>query len=103
MAFRTHTHDREVREVRDVDAPVVSDERSAVVEHRTHEMPPWSPAQIIGLIIGIGMTILGIAALAQLGFDTEDIYQPHDMVWGLPHSPLLAVCEIGFGALMIFA
>ena len=101
MAFRTHTHDREVRDVRDVDTPVVTDERSAVVEERAHEMPPWSPAQIIGLIIGIGMTVLGIAAIAQVGFDTADIYQPQELVWGLPHSPLLAVCEIGFG-LVIF-
>jgi hypothetical protein len=49
------------------------------------------------------MTVLGIAAIAQVGFDTADIYQPQDLVWGLPHSPLLAVCEIGFGALMIVA
>jgi hypothetical protein len=109
MAFRTHTR-QDVREVsgaateaRGTDTPVVVDERSAVVERRTHEYPAWSPAQIIGLIIGIGMTVLGIAAVAQTGFDTADIYQPHDMVWGLPHSPLLAVCEIGFGALMIVA
>lgn len=105
MAFRTHTPDGEVRDgaVRDVDAPVVSDERSAVVERRTHEYPPWSPAQIIGLVLGIGMTVLGIAAVTRTGFDSADIYQPHLEVWGMPHSPLLGVCEIAFGALMILA
>ena len=104
MAFRTHTHQRDVRGGENFDdEPMVSDERSRVVEHSTHEFPPWSPAQIIGLVIGIGMMVLGIAAVARTGFDSADIYQPHLEVWGMPHSPLLGVCEIAFGALMIFA
>jgi hypothetical protein len=82
---------------------MVVDERSEVIDHRAHEFPPFSPAQIIGLIVGIGMTVLGIAAVARTGFDSADLYQPQIEVWGLPHSPLLGVAEIAFGALMIFA
>jgi hypothetical protein len=63
----------------------------------------WSPAQIIGLIAGIGMTVLGIAAVARTGFHTDHIYSPHALVWHLPHSPLLGVIEIGFGVLLILA
>jgi len=66
-------------------------------------MMPWSPAQIIGLIVGIGFTVLGIVAVARTGFTTDHIYTPHEVVWRLPHSPLLALCEIGFGVLLIIA
>ena len=64
-------------------------------------VPPWSPLQFIGLIVGIGFGVLGIAAVARTGFDTAHIYTPHDVVWTFPHSPLLAVIEIGFGLLMV--
>src|SRR5690242_7525014 len=64
---------------------------------------PWSPAQIIGLIAGIGFVVLGIAAVVRTGFDTSNIYAPHMTVWGVPHSPLLAACEIAWRALMILA
>jgi hypothetical protein len=47
--------------------------------------------------------VLGIAAVVRTGFDTSHVYTPHMTVWHLPHSPLLAVCEIGWGALMILA
>jgi hypothetical protein len=67
------------------------------------EATPWSPAQFIGLIVGVGFTVLGIMAVASTGFDTSHIYRPRAVVWGLPHNPLLAVSEIGYGVLMIIA
>ncbi len=76
-----------------------------VAEGRTREAvtPLWSPLQIVGLIVGIGMGVLGIAAVARTGFDTAHIYTPHDLVWKFPHSPLLGVIEIGFGLVMVLA
>ncbi len=65
--------------------------------------PPFSPAQLIALIAGIGFVVLGIAAVAQTGFNTDHIYTPQAKVWGLSHSPLLGLCEIGFGVLMLIA
>ena len=64
-------------------------------------MPRWSPLQIIGLIVGIGAGVLGIAAVASTGFDTDHIYTPQHVVGSFPHSPLLGVIEIGFGLLMV--
>jgi hypothetical protein len=64
---------------------------------------PFSPAQVIGLIVGLFFAILGIAALAQTGLETSNIYQPHERVWSFVHSPLLALITIGFGLLMIVA
>jgi len=65
--------------------------------------PSWSPAQIIGLIVGIFYAVLGTAAVIRTGFDTSHIYTPKDDVWSFTHNPLLAVIEIGFGALLIIA
>jgi hypothetical protein len=65
--------------------------------------PSWSPAQIIGLIVGIFFVALGTAAVARTGFDTSHIYTPNDTIWSFGHSPLLAVIEIGYGALLIIA
>ena len=103
MAFRSRYARQDVVEpadpgIRDVAYDQV-DERPAVASAPT----PWSPAQIIGLVIGIGFTVLGIAAVARTGFDADHIYRPHYVVWHLPHSPLLAVSEIGFGVLMVIA
>jgi uncharacterized protein DUF4383 len=69
----------------------------------TFAAAPWSPAQIVGLIIGIGYVVLGIAAVAKTGFHTDHIYTPQRVVWHFAHSPLLGVIEIGFGALLILA
>jgi hypothetical protein len=63
-------------------------------------MPRWSPLQVIGLIVGIGSAVLGIAAVASTGFDTAHIYAPQHVVGSFPHSPLLGVIEIGFGLLV---
>jgi hypothetical protein len=64
---------------------------------------PWSPAQLVGMVIGIGFTVLGIVAVARTGFDPSHIYTPRTSVWHLPHTPLLAVIEIGYGILMVLA
>jgi hypothetical protein len=74
-----------------------------VAEGRTVRatMPRWSPLQIVGLIVGIGAAVLGIAGIASTGFDTAHIYTPQHVVGSFPHSPLLGVIEIGFGLLMV--
>jgi len=87
---------------------VVDDRRARDVEvdddrGRYARMPLWSPAQIIGLIAGIGFIVLGVVSVIRTGFDTGDIYRPHEVVWNFPHSPLLGVIEIGFGALLVIA
>jgi hypothetical protein len=92
-----------LRRTRVTEDPAPVAETGYVADRRTTEatMPSWSPLQIIGLIVGIGFGVLGIAAVARTGFDTSHIYTPHDLVWSFPHSPLLGVIEIGFGLLMV--
>jgi apolipoprotein N-acyltransferase len=72
-------------------------------ERNRSMLAQWSPAQFVGLIIGIAITVLGFVALARTGFDTNNIYSPHALAWRLPHSPLMALIEVGFGMLLIVA
>ena len=74
---------------------------SVVRDRDTYAATPWSPAQFIGLAVGIGFVVLGIAAVNKTG--SSDWFSPHATVWHLGHSPLLGWCEIAFGALLVLA
>jgi hypothetical protein len=67
------------------------------------ESAPWSPAQLVALAIGLFFTVLGGIALARTGLDLSDVHRPHEVVgWGdWHHTPLLAMVELGFGAVML--
>lgn len=78
-------------------------EEAVIVEDRAVSVHPWSPAQIIAVIVGIGFVVLGIAALARTGFNVDDLMNPQKEVLGFRHSPLLGSIEIVFGALLILA
>src|SRR5262249_13156319 len=87
---------------RNTDVVTDDDATDAEVVRRSHT-PTWSPAQIIGLIVGIGFIVLGVAALAKTGFDPSHVDQPHDVVWHFAHSPLLGAIEVAYGALLVIA
>ena len=70
-------------------------------ERNRSMLSQWSPAQLVGMVAGIGITVLGFVALARTGFNTDNIYSPHALAWRLPHSPLMALIEVGFGVLLI--
>src|SRR4051794_32007304 len=78
-------------------------EEQVVVEERTGVRRPWSPAQIVAVVIGVAFVILGIAGLARTGFSTEHLMSPQHEVLGFRHTPLLGAIEIVFGALLILA
>ncbi len=91
-----------------IDRPMPVEDRQAsygVTERRASATTTrtWSVAQIVGLIVGIGYTALGIAAVVDTGFDTNHLDTPHHVVWSFAHSPLLGAIEIAFGVLMILA
>jgi uncharacterized membrane protein HdeD (DUF308 family) len=72
-----------------------------VVEDRTVASHPWSPAQIVAVVVGIAYVVLGIAALARTGFPVNHLTNPAYNVLGFRHTPLLGAIEIVFGALLI--
>jgi len=84
-----------------VERPVASGYEVEHGERNRSMLSQWSPAQLLGLIVGIGITVLGCIALARTGFNTDNIYSPVSTAWRLPHTPLMALIEIGFGVLLI--
>ena len=85
------------RPVRDDEADVV--EQEVTVRGGT----AWSPAQIVGFVIGAAAIAFGVVALVRTGFDTDEWFSPVKTVLGFEHTPLLAVSEIGFGVLMLLS
>ena len=61
------------------------------------------PANVIAAVVGILSIALGVWALIKTGLNTDHIFTPTTEVLGLPHTPALALGEIGFGILLLFA
>ncbi len=72
-----------------------------IVERRPIRL--WSPAQLIALVLGAAAIVLGVIALARTGVDFSHLTQSHEMVFGLGHTPLLGLAELGFGFLLVLA
>src|SRR3954447_25858629 len=89
------------------DGPVAEDravENDRVESRRTAvERPPWSPAQLVALIIGIVSTVIGVIALTKTGIHSNamDVVRSNGPLW--QHTAWLAIREIVFGLLMIGA
>ena len=89
------------------DGPVAED--TAVAEDRVEarrtvvERPPWSPAQLVALIIGIISTVIGTIALINTGVHPHamDVVRTDGPLW--QHTAWLAIGEIVFGLIMIGA
>jgi hypothetical protein len=61
------------------------------------------PANVIAAVVGILAVALGVWALIETGLNTDHIFTPSKEVLGLPHTPTLALGEIAFGILLLFA
>jgi hypothetical protein len=76
--------------------------RNGTVTTRRHHRAP-RPANVIAAVVGIFAIALGVWALIKTGLNTDHIFTPSQKVLGLPHTPTLALGEIGFGILLLFA
>jgi hypothetical protein len=61
----------------------------------------WSPAQLVAGAIGCAAIVFGAIALADTGLSIDTVLHPTATVAGYGHTPLLALCEIAFGVLML--
>src|SRR5437764_14211889 len=67
------------------------------------ERPPWSPAQLIAVVLGIIFLIVGGISLAKTGVDTNNM---NAHFTGTPlwhHTAWLALGELFFGLMMLGA
>ncbi|MBV8162536.1 MAG: hypothetical protein JO265_16585 [Acidimicrobiia bacterium] len=67
------------------------------------ERPPWSPAQLVALIIGVISTVIGVIALINTGVHAHamNVVRTNGPLW--QHTAWLAIGEIVFGLIMIGA
>jgi hypothetical protein len=83
------------------DDAVAEDE---VVQRRSAvERPPWSPAQLVALVIGIIFAVIGGIALAKTGVHTDAMNREFTDTPLWHHTAWLALGELVFGLLMIGA
>jgi hypothetical protein len=75
-------------------------EPDQTVDSRERVFRPWA---LVAAVIGLGAIALGVWALVKTGLDTKRLFGPRAEVLGLPHTPALALGEIGFGVLMLLA
>jgi uncharacterized membrane protein HdeD (DUF308 family) len=83
------------------DGAVAEDEVAA--RRTTVERPPWSPAQLIALVLGIISVVVGAIALTNTGIHSNamDVVRTDGPLW--QHTAWLAIGEIVFGLMMIGA
>ncbi|MBA3653973.1 MAG: hypothetical protein H0W70_07235 [Actinobacteria bacterium] len=91
---------RRVRRVVADDAEVVDD---AETVHRSVERAPFSPAQIVALIVGAILAILGGVSLAKTGVDFNDLARSHEKVAGMDQTAILGIGELVVGLFLIGA
>jgi hypothetical protein len=80
-----------------------------MLHHRDHDevvevtTSSASPALLVGTAIGGAGIAIGFYAIVRVGLDTHDFSRPAVTVLHIEHTPLLALAEVGFGAVMILA
>lgn len=88
------------RTVRTISDDVVADDQQV---NRSVVRAPWSPAQIVALIIGILFTVMGGVALARTGINFNDVTATHTQVAGLHHTTILGMIELFLGLVLLGA
>ena len=82
------------------------DDRDRVVEERPLEevevvrTRAFSFGQLLTVLVGAALIVLGVFALVATGVDTP-LDQPVEEVMGYDHTPWLGIFEVGAGALLV--
>jgi hypothetical protein len=63
--------------------------------------PAWSPAQIVTMVVGLFLLVLGALGLAHTGFTFSNISITRARVMDLPVTSLAAVAEVTAGILIL--
>jgi hypothetical protein len=69
--------------------------------YREVRRPPWSPAQIVALLAGLLLVVIGGVGLARSGLDFSNIPLTHTQVAGLPYSCLSALVQLVAGVVLL--
>jgi peptidoglycan/LPS O-acetylase OafA/YrhL len=70
-------------------------------ETRVVERPPWSPAQIVAVISGIVLVVVGGVALARSGVNFSNVPATHSTVAGLHFTSMSALIQLVAGVFLL--
>lgn len=73
------------------------------VSERRVVWAPWSPAQLVALVVGLLLLVLGAVTLANTGINGSGLTGTKVLTWGFGQTPLLAIIELVFGLLLVLA
>jgi len=83
----------------------MSPRRSVVTQdgssYRVSDRPPWSPAQLVAVAVGVILVVIGGVALARGGINFSDIASTHSAVAGFGYTCLSALIQLVVGVLII--
>jgi hypothetical protein len=116
MVDRLHTDEERIRaderariedELRafDDDRERVDRDRVVVEERPPEEVEvvrtrAFSVGQLLSMLVGAALIVLGVFALIATGLDTP-LDQPVESVMGYDHTPMLGILEVAAGALLV--
>jgi hypothetical protein len=92
-----------MRRTRTVVADDAVAEGEVVSRRAVVERPPWSPAQLVAVVIGIIFIVVGGIALAKTGVQRGGMTVEHSDTPLWHHTAWLALFELAYGLLMIAA
>ena len=75
-------------------------DRDADAEIEVVRTRSFSVGQLLTMLVGAALVVLGVFALIETGIDTP-LNEPIEQVMGYNHTPLLGIIEVGAGALLI--
>jgi hypothetical protein len=68
---------------------------------RVVERPPWSPAQIVAVLAGILLVVVGGVALARSGVNFSNVPATHSTVGGLHYTSMSALIQLVAGVFLL--
>jgi len=71
--------------------------------YQVSERPPWTPAQLVSLVAGLVLVVIGGVALARGGINFSAIPTTHSTVAGLHFTCLSALIQLIVGVILIGA
>jgi uncharacterized membrane protein HdeD (DUF308 family) len=83
-----------------VPAEAVAGDEAYEARSMSVERQPWSPAQLVAIILGIVFAVLGGIALARTGINSH-VTSDHVNVIGSIQTQLMGYIELAFGALLL--
>jgi peptidoglycan/LPS O-acetylase OafA/YrhL len=77
------------------------EEHEAEQQARRRSVVPWSPGQVLPVLVGLFFAVFGMVGLIRTGFHPQDWTGPEKDLLGFDVTSLLALIELVFGLVVV--